>query len=648
MNADKRDNTQSIDSQRAALKRMSDIIEAVGVGVWELDIPSGRLTFDDTMYKLYGVTRAEFPDPMDVNRRGIHPEDRQRMREGIFERISSGESTFDITFRVVHPGGQIRHLRVKATVEKGEHGEPLKIFGADFDVTDTVLAEEQRVAAAEKLAKILDAASVGTWEWDLRTQVVEWDDGMFKLFGLTREEFNGTPEAFAGIVHPEDRQLSWQKLEKILAGPGTSFETRFRAMLPDGQIRYCSGTYAVERDADGKPIKMSGINLDITRSTLAEMEKAAAAKKLASILDAVAVGTWECDLEKKTLEFDDPMYRLYGIKKGEFADLFEAAGQVIHPDDLARLQATAQRCIADGRSNFQEEFRVILRDGSVRHLSVKTTIERDATGVPIRMSGVDYDVTSLVEAAEEKQRTLETLEIERMKSLRNARLASLGEMAAGIAHEINNPLTIIMGTALLLRNEDSDAREVRFSKLDTIDKATSRIAKIVSSLRKFSRSDDKSDYKEHELADIIKEAIILTDAKSRRHSVPVTVRTHGIGKVICDEIEIEQVLVNLINNAIDAVTDRDEKWVHIELSETDRSVIVQIRDSGRGIDPDIQKKLFQPFFTTKPVGQGTGLGLSIVKGIMDEHKATVDLLASDPHTCFELNFPKAGVNQNVI
>lgn len=109
---------------------------------------------------------------------------------------------------------------------------------------------------------------------------------------------------------------------------------------------------------------------------------------------------------------------------------------------------------------------------------------------------------------------------------------------------------------------------------------------------------------------------------------------------------MEQVFVNLINNAIDAVTSLSEKWVTIQLQEMDGRAVLRIRDSGPRIRPEIQQKLFQPFFTTKPVGQGTGLGLSIVKGILDEHQATIELVADDPHTCFEIRFPKVEVQKN--
>ena len=132
-------------------------------------------------------------------------------------------------------------------------------------------------------------------------------------------------------------------------------------------------------------------------------------------------------------------------------------------------------------------------------------------------------------------------------------------------------------------------------------------------------------------------------ARANRAMTKVDVECHTTGQILCNEIEIEQVLVNMINNGIDAVKDSEERWVKISAFEDISSVVLQIQDSGLGVDPKIQSKLFQPFFTTKKVGEGTGLGLSIVKGILDEHEATIEIMADTPTTCFEIRFRKPEV-----
>ncbi len=223
--------------------------------------------------------------------------------------------------------------------------------------------------------------------------------------------------------------------------------------------------------------------------------------------------------------------------------------------------------------------------------------------------------------------------------LNSARLITLGEVSAGIAHEINNPLAVIQGSAdLILKLKDSP--ELLKKKVETIYKSCHRISRIISSLKRVSYIDDKSNYAPSSLNNILKESLILTETKSKINDTPITAEYRTDTQVLCDEIEIEQVFVNLINNAIDAVKNNEEKWVKASVFEDKNSVVVRITDSGQGIAKNLHSKIFSPFFTTKKMGEGTGLGLSITKKILDQHKATINIVADSPNTCFELRFPK--------
>lgn len=230
-------------------------------------------------------------------------------------------------------------------------------------------------------------------------------------------------------------------------------------------------------------------------------------------------------------------------------------------------------------------------------------------------------------------------ELDQRKSelMHSSKLASLGEMAAGIAHEINNPLAMIAGNLPLL-TKFKDNPEKFGSKIETMFKATARIDKIVKGLKRFSRSSDGSVCVLEDLSYIVGEALIITDAKARQYSVKIeTSLAEGV-EILCDGVEIEQVLVNLINNGIDAVRDKSDKWVRVETSREAELVFIRVTDSGLGISQEIEQKLFQPFFTTKVVGEGTGLGLSITRGILERHGATISLNRAMKNTCFEIRF----------
>jgi PAS domain S-box-containing protein len=301
---------------------------------------------------------------------------------------------------------------------------------------------------------------------------------------------------------------------------------------------------------------------------------------------------------------------------------------VTHPDDVdataKKLKDIAEKSVL--LTGFEKRYR--RRSGEVVWARITSKYVQFEEGGEQFYFSVIEDITMALE-----------LERERLKSMQNAKLASLGELSAGVAHEINNPLAIISASMSVLESYRMEPEKFA-AKVAMVRRSVDRISKIVSGLRKFSRSSENVPYEVRDLSHLIQESMVIlaTKAKHNLTQLDLDLRSHTL--VLCNEIEIEQVVINLTNNAIDAVKPLSNKWVQIKLFDQDSSVVLQVRDSGPGIAPEIEAKLFQPFFTTKPVGAGTGLGLSITKGILDQHKATISVNRNDSHTCFEVRFPK--------
>ena len=287
----------------------------------------------------------------------------------------------------------------------------------------------------------------------------------------------------------------------------------------------------------------------------------------------------------------------------------------------------------------ERQWSYIHKNGHRTQIMLNVTALKDTSGLQYGYMGIGKDLT-------EEHQILAQLNLERSKAIRNSKLATLGEMSAGIAHEINNPLAIISGSIELLRMHLNEPEKLE-AKIESIQRACDRISKIVNSLKKFSRSNERSVYLHHRLSDIVKEVIVLTESKAKRHDTSVLFECRSSSLINCDEVEIEQVLVNLINNGIDAVKDYSKKWIKIFLFDEDGVVVIRVMDSGHGIPEKIRTKIFEPFFTTKKIGEGTGLGLSIAKGIIDEHNATIGILENFPNTCFELRFPRVHEDKSV-
>lgn len=248
-------------------------------------------------------------------------------------------------------------------------------------------------------------------------------------------------------------------------------------------------------------------------------------------------------------------------------------------------------------------------------------------------------------------RRLETkvmAELRRQKELiYSSKMAALGEMATGIAHEINNPLMIILGRASQLKEHISTNRlqdpERIIADLDKIEMTVMRISKIIKGLRSFSRNTESDPKQDACLETIVDETVSFCQDRIRAHGIELTVTPFPKTGIRCRPAEVSQVLLNLLQNSLDAVEalDRKKRWIRIEVTSDESEVTVRVMDGGEGVPADIQEKIMQPFFTTKQVGQGTGLGLSISRGIMEEHGGRLRYIPQQNNTTFEFTLQKS-------
>jgi len=224
-------------------------------------------------------------------------------------------------------------------------------------------------------------------------------------------------------------------------------------------------------------------------------------------------------------------------------------------------------------------------------------------------------------------------------------MASLGEMAGGVAHEINNPLAIINGYAYrlsLMAEKNALAPEEVLMLTERMARTVGRISGIVKGLRAFCRDGSQDPFDRVGVHGIIAQTLDLVKARLAEGGIDVTVEPIPQGLAAqCREVEISQVLLNLLQNAFDAVTELSDKWIRIETHDLGYHVRISVIDSGSGVPPHVREKMMHPFFTTKEVGKGTGLGLSISRGIIDRHGGELGLDTASPNTRFFFTLPKA-------
>ena len=368
-----------------------------------------------------------------------------------------------------------------------------------------------------------------------------------------------------------------------------------------------------------------------TKSILAELQ--ASQERLNLALQSQTMGVWDWYVQTDRLIWDKTMFEILGMDASQSLGSFADLEKRIHPDDLEPCLTAIRKAFEHGV--FDHQFRII-RQNEVRYVASVGYVARDENGEPVRMTGLNWDVTDKVIANKK-------IEQERAKAIANSKMASLGEMASGVAHEINNPLTIILNRANQLKsrlqNPDFE-KDWALLEIGKIENTVERIAKIIRGLRAFSRNADNDPMISCEFTSIVDETLELCREKFKRFGILFEINgSHESFSLRCRPSQISQVLLNLFNNSFDAIVNSQKPWIELSISLGRGTACVRITDSGHGIPTHIADKMMDPFFSTKEVGRGTGLGLSISRGIIEEHGGRLWYDRENEHTSFVLEIP---------
>jgi len=501
---------------------------------------------------------------------------------------------------------------------------------------------EERATGANELFEsesrfriVADAAPVLIWMSGVDKRCTFFNKPWLDFTGRSMEQELG--DGWLEGVHRDD-------VQKCLAIYAQAFDARqpfvrqYRLRRNDGEYRWISGQGVPRRDRQGKFAGYIGSCVDVTELVNKDRALRESEERMRVAAEAVNLGIWEWDLTKDEIWATNARRALLGWPASGKTALNDFIFR-LHPDDRDRVQHTIDDAIQSGK-DFDSEYRLILPDGVVRWMSTRGSIQFDSAGKPSRLLGISIDITARKQAELEAER-------DRAELSHLSRVALMGEMSASIAHELNQPLAGILSNAAagqrFIDRGDVDLREIREMLGDIISDGR-RASDVVRGIRGMVKK-EQVERRSVDLNEVVLDAVrmITPDAVLRSCAVETSLGTN-IPAIDADSVQLQQVLLNLVINAFDAMRDTppDRRKVLIAThSNGDGTVRTSVRDHGAGISEEMRDRLFDPFFSTKT--EGLGMGLAIVRSIVEAHGGAIAAEnANDGGARFEFILPVNG------
>ena len=563
-----------------------------------------------------------------------HPDDLPRAVEAFTRAIASGQP-FDLEVRSRGGDGVYRWLQSRGLPLRDSNGQIVRWYNLLVDIDERKRAEQAVAGSERNLKLIIDTIPALAWSAGPDGHADFFNQHFLDFTGLSMKEASGW--GWTAAVHPADMHdvtATWQRIMSSRV-PG---EGEVRLRRSDGEFRWFLFRANPLRDESGAIVKWYGVNTDIEDRKRAEAAVRASEHDLRRLTETIPEMLWSAT-PTGAIEYCNTRFLEY---TGFSADDVMGDGwqHTIHPDDAARVAPVWMSCVATG-TPYRVEVRTFhATDKTYRLCAVNALPLRDEQGHILKWHGTIVDMHDWKQAQEELRNTQAAL-------AHATRVTTMGELTASIAHEVNQPLSgIITNAGTCLRMLDADPPNVdgaRETARRTI-RDGHRASDVITRLRAlFSKKEFTLE--SLDLNDAILEVIALSRGDLQRNRVVLQSELAGdLPTVTGDRIQLQQVILNLLRNASDAMVDVHDRPRQL-LIKTDRKdddgVLVSVRDAGVGIDAQTMDKLFDAFYTTK--SDGMGIGLSISRSIIERHRGRLWAEPNDgPGATFRLSIPCTG------
>jgi PAS domain S-box-containing protein len=592
---------------RESEARINLAANAANLGLWVWNIRDDELWVTEKWRKLFGFAESE---PVNVGQlaQRVHPEDREPMKQRVQHMLEHGGVDYESEYRITQPDGSTRWIAGYVGVQLDEHGKAVCARGVSRDITERKIAEEELREAKQRMELAATAAELGMWTWEIERNEIWITDKGRALFGFAPAEKLDF-DRLRSRIHPEDREAVQKAVENSLR-TGAEYRSEYRLALPNGQIRWMTGRGQVEFNGEGQPVRMRGASLDITKRKKAEEQFRLAVEAAPNAMIMV-------DAEGRITLVNEQTKAVFGYTREEL---------IGHPIETLVPERF--------RSQHARDRQGYIDDAHARPMGADRELfgrRKDGSEVPVEI-GLNpihtpeglFVLASIIDISERKRAELESAR-QRNEMAHLSRVTTLGELSGSIVHELNLPLSAILSNAQAaqraLANGGADLSEMQ-EILTEIVSEDQRATEVIQHLRQWLK---KGEVQQRSLR--INEVVedVLKLIRSDLINQKVTVNTElaqNLPTVTGDRVQLQQVLLNLVVNACDAMASCNDAerrlLIRTGIKNGSSEALISISDQGGSIPEEQLEQIFEPFFTTKT--KGMGLGLSVCRTIINAHR----------------------------
>lgn len=586
------------------------------LGSYEFVFPSDEpMYWSDEVFRIIGRDPADGVPSLDELREEVlHPEDRDRVLEAVSAARRRGGS-LRLDYRVTRPDKSVCHVQTAARITPARRKGTWRVSGTILDVSERRRIEQALRFERDRAELYLDLVGVIVLAVDANGNVTLINRQGLETLGAPESEVVGR-NFFNLFIPDEFRKRALAQFNELINDPADQ-----NPLIEEGWVETRGGNRRFIQwrnkkliDDSGRTIGVLGAGEDVTDQRRIQDQLKQAEEELRLTVQHAPIGMATLDLEGHILSVNESLCSMLGFEESQLLGL--AMKEMIHPDDRAVASALLQRLLGGEIEYVRHEKRYRRQDGSLMLGIVRYSLIRDGRGRPLMFVAQIVDRTEQIEAELEVRQQRERL-------AQVSRLGTMGEMAAGIAHELNQPLTAIANYAQACqRMIDADALATGELQqiLGKVSGQARRAGQVIQGLRSFIRKRATS-RRPTDMARVIRDVMMLAELDGRAHGLAITSDTEeNLPQVQADPIQLQQVILNLVRNAVDSMAGMEGSGKGVAVitrMEGPDEICVAVKDHGSGIDDEVATKLFDPFFTTKTEGMGMGLALS--RSIVEAH-----------------------------